>query len=256
LPKGTNCEPFTAKSFNISWTVFKPVPLDGMAISNSILPLTTTNTNKNYQSVKKKCLTRTAFVRGLAGTMAPMNLSNLSKIAVRSASLQSDLAYFDIMEHELCRLRVVLTVPNYYETITSYLDFTPALHGIALKFTDMIGNTFSGVFMPEDTALHSRESHANIIKMVISKSGYRGIPTEELIRNGKLVRFQSTTSTLTFEEYRRYAAKRKEAKKERASRASAEELLKSDRECEEKKRKTAEAEEAKEKKKTGRFWKK
>ena len=40
--------------------------------------------------------------------------------AVKSASLESDLAYFEIMEHELRRLRVILTIPTHYETITDY----------------------------------------------------------------------------------------------------------------------------------------
>jgi len=64
---------------------------------------------------------------------------------------------------------VILTIPNHYESLTDYRDWVPALHGIAIKFTDNIGSTYSGVFMPEDTELHKNESHANIIKMIMSK---------------------------------------------------------------------------------------
>ena len=77
-----------------------------------------------------------------------------------------------------------------------------------MKFRDNIGKCYSGVFMPEDTELHKNESHEAIIKMIMSKSGYRGIPNEQLIKKGKFVRFQSTTATLTFEEYRVFAKKR------------------------------------------------
>tara|TARA_B110000305_G_C19320100_1_gene578485 strand:- start:48 stop:881 length:834 start_codon:yes stop_codon:yes gene_type:complete len=155
----------------------------------------------------------TKFVRGLAGTMEPVDLEKIVDIAIKSASFGSDLAYYDIMEHELRRLRVIITIPNHFESISDYQDWQPALHGIKINFKNNIGKEYSAVFMPEDTECHKNESNEDIIRTVVSKSGFRGSLTLKLIQNSTMVRFQSSTAQLTFEEYRQFAKERSKAKK-------------------------------------------
>ncbi|GMH84004.1 hypothetical protein TL16_g09783 [Triparma laevis f. inornata] len=153
------------------------------------------------------------FVRGKAGTMAPITLgSELPKLAIDAGSFANELNYFPIRRNELDRLNCFIEIPNTYSSIYNLGDWIPGVHGLSIRFTDSIGSIFSGQIMPVDTS-DVNLTQDDVMKMLVSKAGYKGSVTRSMILEAAFMRFETTKISLTWGEYRDFARKRKVQKK-------------------------------------------
>ncbi|GMI02002.1 hypothetical protein TrVE_jg11496 [Triparma verrucosa] len=194
------------------------------------------------------------FIRGKAGTMAPINLGvELPKLAIDAGSHANELNYFPIRRNELERLDCFIEIPNTYSSMYNLGDWIPGVHGLSIRFTDSIGSIFSGQIMPVDTSDASL-SKEDVMKMLVSKAGYKGAITHKMLLEAIFMRFETTKISMTFREYRDWARRRKVQKRvdainrqiRKAKEKEAEELRKAK---EEKRRKKKEAKEVKKKQK-------
>jgi hypothetical protein len=95
--------------------------------------------------------------------------------------------------------------------------------------------------MPVDTNGIEGDAH-EVIKMLMSKAGYRGSVTSRMVKTCILMRFQTTKTSMKFLDYRAVARGRVERKKERELRKQVDEAQKLLRAEEERTKKIEEAE--------------
>jgi len=156
------------------------------------------------------------------------------------------------------RLSVAIEIPNHYESLYNVGDWVPGVHGVCIRFEDSIGGKYSGMMMPVDMIGVEADS---VVASLMSIAGYGGTVTAVMIKKSIMMRFQTTTVTMGFEEYRQIAKERvglkeerraKEEKRRRAALAKIEEERVRRLEKEERKKKRSADREARSKKKNER----
>jgi hypothetical protein len=157
------------------------------------------------------------FMRGKSGSMAPSPLSVcLTTFTIEAAAIENQLGFFPIADREVRRLSVTIEIPNHYEMVYNVGDWVPGVHGICIRFEDSVGNKFSGMLMPLDT-LHVGDD-MEIIKMLMSNAGYRGAVTTAMVKKAAMMRFQTTLTSLSYDDYKTTARDRVKKKEERVLR--------------------------------------
>ena len=68
--------------------------------------------------------------------------------------------------------------------------------------------------MPIDTA-NKEMTSIEMVKLLMTRANYKGTITNSMIRQATIIRFQTTKTEMTFEEYRKIAKARKEINEKR-----------------------------------------
>ena len=118
------------------------------------------------------------------------------------------LLYLPVRPNEVRRLKCVIEIPNNFSTLYNIGDWEPGVHGIGIRFQDSIGTRYSGSLMPLETAGLNLDG-LGVAKMLMVKSGYSGFITNAMVRGAVFMRFQTTKSTMNYEEWRRIAKGRR-----------------------------------------------
>ncbi|CAJ0951826.1 unnamed protein product, partial [Mesorhabditis belari] len=140
-------------------------------------------------------------LRGCIGTFSNLNLQNgLHDYALTSAF--EDSRFEPIQINEVTQLHCGVSLLINFEDASDYLDWEVGKHGIRIHFY-VNGRENTAVFLPE-VAPECGWGHIETVDNLIKKSGYRGKIDEQLRRSLRVVRFQSSKSNLSYQDYITY----------------------------------------------------
>mmetsp|Transcript_4409 Transcript_4409/g.6532 ORF Transcript_4409/g.6532 Transcript_4409/m.6532 type:complete len:296 (+) Transcript_4409:265-1152(+) len=137
-------------------------------------------------------------LRGCIGTLASIPLvTALREYAILSAF--RDGRFEPMRSQEVPFLRVAVSLLVNYEECKGVHDWIVGVHGILLKFK--IGDTcYNATYLPE-VAHEQGWTQEEAISSLIRKSGYYGNPHEIESSNLECIRYQSSKTWLTYDEY-------------------------------------------------------
>jgi len=139
-------------------------------------------------------------LRGCIGSFQELDLhSGLKEYALISALQDSRFSPISLNEIEHLKVSVSLLVE--FEEANGWNDWEIGKHGIRIHFTPSDGGrAFSATYLPE-VAAEQRWDHRESIVSLVKKSGYRGKVTEKLLSRIRIVRYQSSKHSISYEEY-------------------------------------------------------
>ncbi|PIN26629.1 putative protein, AMMECR1 [Handroanthus impetiginosus] len=142
-------------------------------------------------------------LRGCIGTLESRCIVNGFRDYALTSALR-DRRFAPIQAKELPYLECTVSILTNYETALDYLDWEVGKHGIIIEFTDPSYNTRrSATYLPE-VAAHEGWTKTEAIDSLIRKAGYIGMITEQLRKNIRLTRYQSTLYTMSYNDYVAY----------------------------------------------------
>lgn len=140
-------------------------------------------------------------LRGCIGTLEPRPLHT----AVRDYALTSalrDRRFAPIEARELPQLKCTVSLLSGFEVATGWEDWEIGTHGLVIEFVDPgTGGRRTATFLPE-VAAHEGWDKQQTLDHLILKAGYTCSPiTVRTSTTLKVTRYQSTTFSLTYDEY-------------------------------------------------------
>jgi uncharacterized protein (TIGR00296 family) len=139
-------------------------------------------------------------LRGCIGTLEPRSLrSALPEYALTSAL--RDRRFPPVALAELPYLHCTVSLLHSFEAGAGWDDWEVGTHGIIINFSDA-GVKRSATFLPE-VAAHAGWDRAATLEQLVRKAGCAGGASPRLRAAVRLTRYQSTTCTLSYEEYQR-----------------------------------------------------
>mmetsp|Transcript_17217 Transcript_17217/g.37450 ORF Transcript_17217/g.37450 Transcript_17217/m.37450 type:complete len:229 (+) Transcript_17217:255-941(+) len=149
---------------------------------------------------KRKSSSGELRLRGCIGTLEPRAIHKVIKDYALTSALH-DRRFNPVKSNEVPSLHCTVSLLTHYEDAQNYLDWEVGKHGLLIEFFDnQAGCTRSATYLPE-VAKQEGWSHEEAIESLMRKSGYGGPITKESKLSIKLVRYQSTTFSLTYDEY-------------------------------------------------------
>ncbi|CAJ0565538.1 unnamed protein product, partial [Mesorhabditis spiculigera] len=142
-------------------------------------------------------------LRGCIGTFSNLSLpKGIREYALTSAFNDSrfDPIHFSELEQLHCGVSLLVE----FEDARDYLDWEVGVHGIRIHY-HIDGHDYSAVFLPE-VAPECGWGHVETVDNLIKKGGYRGRISEDIRRALKVVRFQSSKLTMSYQDYLAYQA--------------------------------------------------
>jgi AMME syndrome candidate gene 1 protein len=137
---------------------------------------------------------RAKTLRGCIGSFTPMPLhQGLYKYALASAF--DDSRFKPISLKEVKDLTCSLSILHSFENIDDHYDWQIGVHGLRLQYQG-----YHSVYLPQ-VAFEQGWSQIETLQSLLSKSGYKGELNDELLKEMKLVRFQSSVASCTFATY-------------------------------------------------------
>jgi len=137
-------------------------------------------------------------LRGCIGTFSPKELSQgLKKYALVSAF--EDSRFDPISKKELINLRCDVSLLINFEEAKDVEDWIIGTHGITIEFSDG-KKQYSATYLPE-VAIEQGWSRKKTITELICKAGYDRNVSPEMRASIKVVRYQTSKSSITYEEY-------------------------------------------------------
>ncbi|MEW5302183.1 MAG: hypothetical protein WDW36_004988 [Sanguina aurantia] len=139
-------------------------------------------------------------LRGCIGTLEPRDLhSALHDYALTSAL--RDHRFSPIRPSELPHLRCTVSLLSCFAAIASWRAWEVGVHGLIIEFDDPDGGQQrSATFLP-DVAREQGWSKQECVDALIRKAGFSGRVTSALRESLQIVTYQSTTASLTYNEY-------------------------------------------------------
>ncbi|PRW61176.1 hypothetical protein C2E21_0267 [Chlorella sorokiniana] len=142
-------------------------------------------------------------LRGCIGTLEPRPLHT----AVRDYALTSalrDRRFAPIEARELLQLKCTVSLLSGFEAAGGWEDWEIGVHGLVIEFVDPVtGGRRTATFLPE-VAAHEGWDKQQTLDHLIRKAGHTGSPvTVRASATLKVTRYQSTTFSLTYDEYQR-----------------------------------------------------
>lgn len=146
-------------------------------------------------------------LRGCIGTLEPRTIHKGIKDYALTSALH-DRRFNPVTANEISCLQCTVSLLTNYEDAQNYLDWEVGKHGLLIEFSDkQAGCTRSATYLPE-IAENEGWSREEAIESLMRKSGYGGPSTEAVKLSIKLVRYQSTTFSLSYHDYLMKAAQR------------------------------------------------
>jgi uncharacterized protein (TIGR00296 family) len=139
---------------------------------------------------------RNGTLRGCIGSLTKMPLNRLKDYAAKAAF--DDDRFPPIGLSELNDLVGVVSILHSFEECCTITDWEIGKHGVIVQFTEG-SNLFRSTFLPE-VAHEQHWSREETILHAVKKSGFNG-SFERIRRNIIVTRYQSSTASLTYEEY-------------------------------------------------------
>jgi len=139
-------------------------------------------------------------LRGCIGNFSDLQLvEGLREYALCSAL--SDNRFDPVSADELPLLEVSVSLLVDFQPATDAFDWTVGEHGIRISFLDPVTRTTrSGTFLPEVAPEQGWDKRATLDALV-RKTGCRGLVTDDLLASIKLVRYRSSKTSLSWDEY-------------------------------------------------------
>jgi len=137
-------------------------------------------------------------LRGCIGTFSPKELkTGLKEYAIISAF--EDSRFSPLTKQEVPLLKCDVSLLTNFEPALNLDDWKVGIHGVQIFFKDGEKN-YSATYLPE-VASEQGWSRTETIKELVSKSGFKRTLTTEVKSRIKLVRYQSSCVSLSYEEY-------------------------------------------------------
>lgn len=139
-------------------------------------------------------------LRGCIGTLEPKPLrAALQEYALTSAL--RDRRFPPVSRKELAALHCTVSLLSAFEHAAGWQDWQIGTHGLIIEFADTLtGLTRTSTFLPE-VAAHERWDQQQTIDALVRKSGYVGTVSPEIRGRLKVIRYQSTTASLSHAQY-------------------------------------------------------
>ena len=163
-------------------------------------------------------------LRGCIGTFEPKPLHfGLRDYALTSAL--RDHRFDPISLSELPFLSCTVSLLHSFEFGTSWDDWEIGIHGITIEFKDPHSRVRrSATFLPE-IASHEGWDKEETLEHLIRKSGCRRGDVSQICKSIKLTRYQSTTFSLSYDDYQRLTEPKSYRGAEKAEKSKAEESI-------------------------------
>ena len=139
-------------------------------------------------------------LRGCIGVLEERQLTRaLYDYALTSAF--RDSRFNPISMHEVPKLHCTVSLISCFEKDLTWESWEVGTHGIIIEFYDSSRRRYSATFLPE-VAQEQGWSREETIEALVRKSGYNGRLDEGLKNAINLTRYQSSTATMSYEDYR------------------------------------------------------
>lgn len=126
---------------------------------------------------------------------------------------------------ELPSLTCTVSLLHTFEERHSWDDWEIGKHGITIEFSDPVVRVRrTATFLPE-IASHEGWNKMETLEHLIRKAGCHGSDVTKIRRSLKLVRYQSTTFTLSYDEYLKVSSPKAYRGAEKAEKSKAEEAI-------------------------------
>ncbi|KAJ3295792.1 AMME chromosomal region protein 1-like [Borealophlyctis nickersoniae] len=141
----------------------------------------------------------TQRLRGCIGNFSAMKLhAGLKEYALTSAL--KDRRFSPISLKELKKLDCGVSLLTHFEAGEDYLDWEVGKHGIWIEFEDDGGCRRTATYLPE-VMPEQGWTKLEAIDSLLRKGGFEGRITQRVRESIKLTRYQSSKTTVTYEEY-------------------------------------------------------
>ncbi|KAI7841020.1 hypothetical protein COHA_005248 [Chlorella ohadii] len=142
-------------------------------------------------------------LRGCIGTLEPRPLHTALRDYALTSALR-DRRFAPIEARELPQLKCTVSLLSGFETAGGWEDWEVGTHGLVIEFLDpATGGRRTATFLPE-VAAHEGWDKQQTLDHLIRKAGYAGSPIAvRASATLKVTRYQSTTFSLTYDEYQR-----------------------------------------------------
>lgn len=138
-------------------------------------------------------------LRGCIGCLEPISFdSGLSEYAIRSS--MKDRRFPPVAIDEVPSLTCRLSILHEFEPCAHAYDWEVGTHGVLLNFSDSRGRKYTATYLPEVAREHGMTREV-AIRELVSKSGYPGPCTQELIDSLEVTRYQTIVKAVTYGEY-------------------------------------------------------
>lgn len=139
-------------------------------------------------------------LRGCIGTLTARPLRTALPEYALTAALR-DSRFPPITQNEVQALKCTVSLLHGLETAANWRDWQVGVHGLIISFKDPdTAETRTGTFLPEIAEAEGWDAKATV-DALISKAGYRGRPTPAIREALQVIRYQSTTHSMTHAEY-------------------------------------------------------
>eukprot|EP01112_Ceratiomyxa_fruticulosa_P021239 TRINITY_DN7403_c0_g4_i1.p1 TRINITY_DN7403_c0_g4~~TRINITY_DN7403_c0_g4_i1.p1 ORF type:complete len:198 (-),score=36.34 TRINITY_DN7403_c0_g4_i1:150-743(-) len=153
---------------------------------------------------------RDTQLRGCIGTFKARGLHHgLSEYALTSAL--NDRRFDPVSAGEIPQLHCSVSLLTNFEDVDSAFDWEVGTHGIWIDFTDPNGNDRNATYLPE-VAGEQGWTKEEALESLVRKSGYKGRLTDDLIKQIKLTRYQSSKYSMSYKEYLDFKKEHNKAK--------------------------------------------
>eukprot|EP00304_Pavlova_gyrans_P000950 CAMPEP_0206053060 /NCGR_PEP_ID=MMETSP1466-20131121/35007_1 /ASSEMBLY_ACC=CAM_ASM_001126 /TAXON_ID=44452 /ORGANISM="Pavlova gyrans, Strain CCMP608" /LENGTH=204 /DNA_ID=CAMNT_0053428219 /DNA_START=23 /DNA_END=637 /DNA_ORIENTATION=+ len=144
-------------------------------------------------------------LRGCIGTLSAQPISAIKDYALSSAF--NDRRFPAMKESELPLLECSVSLLTNFEKARAWDDWVVGTHGVWIDFTDPAGVARNATYLPNVPPEQGWQVEETI-NSLIRKAGYQG-PIDARVRSSiVLTRYQSTKSSLTYDEYVSIASRR------------------------------------------------
>ncbi|KAI8824971.1 ammecr1 protein [Fimicolochytrium jonesii] len=159
----------------------------------------TWNTVPSSSSTSKRRGSSDHQLRGCIGNFSAMPLHRgLAEYALTSAL--HDRRFSPIVASELRRLSCAVSLLVDFEDGSDYLDWRVGTHGIWIEFKSESGNKRTATYLPE-VAKEQGWTKEEAVESLLRKGGHKGKITQEVKDGIVLTRYQSSKTSVTYEEY-------------------------------------------------------
>jgi len=143
---------------------------------------------------------KTPALRGCKGTFSALKIHDgLQEFALISAF--KDNRFSPVEEHEVPRLECSVNLLHSFIECKDCWDWEIGVHGIVIDFVDpKRGKNRNATYLP-CVAPEQGWDQAETLRSLIQKAGYDGTVTDELLKSLKVTRYQSSETSLRYDEY-------------------------------------------------------
>eukprot|EP00921_Rhytidocystis_pertsovi_P002107 GHVQ01003627.1.p1 GENE.GHVQ01003627.1~~GHVQ01003627.1.p1 ORF type:complete len:343 (-),score=53.73 GHVQ01003627.1:146-1174(-) len=137
-------------------------------------------------------------LRGCVGCLTPTPIADICGYALKSGV--KDRRFNPLVLKDVPLLSCKLSLLHSFEPCEHLYEWEVGVHGVTISFVVDGGQQYSATFLPEVAVEHDM-SQRTVITELVRKSHYTGPITDELLNSISVTRYQSSRTSLSYENY-------------------------------------------------------